>query len=200
MFRSPYAPPLVVALVGLAAPAAAAPQATAWEYGFTAAPLEFLEPIELVSLPDGGAIAVSLGWWSAPRTGDAEIVVLSLSANGDQRWTRHIPSPADDWGQSGPAGQQVSACADGLGNLYLAYSLPHTSWLASYATDGTERWRRELASPYGYPDHHATAVCAAPNGDVFVAGSAYGLTFPQLAVHAFDAAGNLRWVSAPGEG
>lgn len=97
-------------------------------------------------LPDGGAVTVSLGWVSTPRVGDAEIVVLGLGPNGDQRWSREITSP-----------------------LALA-------------------------------DHHVTALCVAPNGDVFVAGSAYDPTFPQLAVHSFDAASNLRWASTPGAG
>src|SRR5690606_27264142 len=75
MQRSPFTASLVVTLASLVGPAVAGPQATAWDDGFSAAPLAFLEPIELVPLPDGGAVTVSLGWVSAPRVGDAEIVV-----------------------------------------------------------------------------------------------------------------------------
>lgn len=126
---------------------------------------------------------------------------MKYAADGTRQWARQFGTPYADYA--------TAVAADPTGNILVAgWSGSHESIGANglvikYAPNGSERWRRALASP---GDRHdvVTGVATDADGNIAVVGYTDGVLrgsnqgIIDTFVAFYSPTGTLKWIRQPG--
>jgi hypothetical protein len=123
-----------------------------------------------------GNVYVS-GWTTGdlggPNAGGEDAFLAKYNASGQQVWSRHLGTSADD--------QSAGVSTDALGNVYVvghtggalagSHAGGRDGFVAKYSSAGDVVWIRQFGTP---TDDQSTSVAADGLGNVFVAGITSG--------------------------
>lgn len=144
--------------------------------------------VRLAVAADGGLLvagqvvgAADFGSGTLAARGKTDLFVAKYSETGSPQWSRLYGTAADDLGVSLAAGRDGSVFLLGslgsgsadLGGGAFTTSSRGDWFLAKYGADGSYKWSRHAPAPTGYLG--LTAIAAAPDGSVVLAGDAGGV-------------------------
>ncbi|WP_010476899.1 pentapeptide repeat-containing protein [Thermococcus zilligii] len=147
--------------------------------------------VRAVALTPNGDIIIA-GYTKSFGTGEKDVWVLRLDANGNVKWQKTYGGMRKDGARAvalAPNGDIIVAGYYGATDKFG----PHTDvWVLRLDENGNIKWQKT----YGRSDHEkARAVALAPNGDIIVAGytKSFGTGGRAVWVLRLDANGNIKW-------
>lgn len=146
------------------------------------------------------AVGYTYGPLAGPWQGRADGFIVKYAPDGTRLWQQQVGTKEEDF---------IEAVAiDTAGNIFVAGQSGDSdvrdsfdAFLIKYSADGTEQWRRVLASAKE-DDLHGIAVDT--NGNIVVVGYTYGLLGTaskggrDVIVASFSAVGTLQWIDQSG--
>jgi uncharacterized delta-60 repeat protein len=163
---------------------------TNWIFGYHCGEWFDGAALSIVNGDDGNVYAA--GYGTGAGTSD-DLLVVSLTAEGDTNWTCRYNGPAngDEGARSIACGPDGSICAAGYTTGI------GTSWdflVISLTAAGDTNWTFQYDGGAGGMDR-ATSVACGEDGSVYVAGYSEGVgTHWDLTVISLDAEGDTNWV------
>lgn len=147
------------------------------------------------------AVGTTLGALAGPHRGSFDGFVVKYAADGTRQWARQFGTPYADYA--------TAVAADPTGNILVAgwtgahESIGANGLVIKYAPDGSERWRRVLASP---DDRHdvVTGIATDADGNIAVVGYTDGVLrgsnqgIIDTFVAFYSPTGTLKWIRQPG--